>query len=421
MRMFARALCVFVFTAAVFAQAPAKPTVDELIDEALTHNLRVLAERFSIPIAEARVIQARLRPNPTLLLQWQYVDVFRRGFSAAQNPAGPPEVDAGLLLPIVRGGKRSARIETAVNARSVAEADLLNTTRSLIFDIQNSYVDFLASRAQVRLSEASEQALEQIVRVNTARVSAGDLAKVELVRSEVALIQYQNQVLQSRLRSTQSGYRLQSLVGRTKLDPAFDVEGDLGRPTEAPTLEELTRRALEGRPDLVSARRDVERARSALRLQQAAAKPDWALQLWTNRQYNIGIRNGTSMTFQWNVPLPVSDRNQGEIFRARTEVEQAQVRVGAIEMEIRNDLTAAWAQHQTTLELVRRIETEMLGRARQARDIIQYSYTRGEATLIEFLDAQRTYTDSMIAWEEARAAHARSRFLLANLTGTGRP
>lgn len=252
----ARFVAIVLATLSVAGQpASEKPTLAQLIDEALRNNLRLIAERFSVPIAEARLIQARLRPNPTLLLQWQYVDVFGLGFSAGENPAGPPEVDAGVLLPIIRGGKRKARIETATTSKSIAEADLLNTTRALIFDVQNAYLDLLASHEQVRLSQASEQALNQIVRVNTARVNAGDLARVELVRSEVALLQYQSSVTQARLRAAQSAFRLQSLIGRRALTPDFEVDGDVTRPeTELPVLEELTRVALTSRPDLLSAR-----------------------------------------------------------------------------------------------------------------------------------------------------------------------
>ena len=189
------------------------------------------------------MIQAHLGPNPTLLLQWQY-----------------------------QGRQTESSNRTASTAKSIAEADLLNTTRALIFDVQNAYLDFLASHEQVRRSQASEQALDKIVRVNTARVNAGDLARVELVGSEVALLQYQSSVTQARLRATQSALRLQSLTGRRALTPDFEVEGDVTRPeVELPVLQELTRVALSNRPDLLSAHRDVERARASLRLQTRTA------------------------------------------------------------------------------------------------------------------------------------------------------
>jgi cobalt-zinc-cadmium efflux system outer membrane protein len=125
------------------------------------------------------------------------------------------------------------------------------------------------------------------------------------------------------------------------------------------------------------------------------------------------------MTMQWNVPLPVNDRNQGEIARAQLELEQAQSRVSATERDIRNDITTADAQYRTTVGLLRTIETDMLPRARQARDIIDYSYRRGEATLVELLDAQRAFTDTTMAQLETQAAVARARFLLNNLTASG--
>lgn len=414
-------LLLFLFAASCLAQTTKKPSLDELIDEALARNLRLMSTRYSIPIAEARIIQARLRPNPSLLLQWQYVDVFGRGFSAESNPAGPPEVDVGILLPIVRGGKRAARIEMARWAKASTEADFLNATRLLVLDVQSAYIDYLLMEDNMQLYEASQKAFERVVEVNRTRVNAGDLAKVELVRTEVAFIQYQNQVLQASQRFRQAKFRLQAVVGRTVLSPDFDVDGDFRRGSVSQSLDQLIASALEQRPDLLSARRDVNRAKGSLALEKADAKQDWALYAWVNRQYSIGIKNGTSMTMQLNAPLPVSDRNQGEIERARQEMEQSESLVKALEQEIRAELTAAHAQYQTTLTLLERIESSLMDRAKQARDTTQYSYLRGEATLVEFLDAQRVYNDTMQAYNEARAEHARSLNMLDALSGGNRP
>lgn len=100
-------------------------------------------------------------------------------------------------------------------------------------------------------------------------------------------------------------------------------------------------------------------------------------------------------------------------------MEQAQSRVSALETEIRNEIAAAEAQYRTALGLVRSIAADMVPRARQARDIIEYSYRRGEATLVEFLDAQRALTETMMAQLEAQVALGRARFLLSSLTGSG--
>ncbi len=403
----------------LFAQTKAQPSpLTGLIQEGLDRNLRLLAQRFEIPIAEARILQARLRPNPTLLLQWQYVDTFGIGFNE-DNPAGPPETDIGLILPFIRGGKRARRIDEATSAKGVSEAAFLDATRRLVLDVQMAYVDYLVLEDNLQLYQASEAAFQRIVANKRLQVEAGTLPRVDLLRTEVALIQYQNQVAQAALRFQASKYRIQTLLGRTTMDPAFDIDDDFAFPDEQPNFDVLRAEAFEKRPDLAAARREEQRSEAYARLQRANAKQDQTLYAWYNRQYNIGIRNGSSMTFTWYAPLPVSDRNQGEIARADQQIRQARARRQALEQQIAEEVAVLRDRFTTTLGSVQRIETEMLGRAREARDLLQDSYTRGSATLVEFLDAQRAFLDASLAWNEARAEHARTLFLIRALTASG--
>ena len=415
------AALLLVYLSIAIAQGQTKPTLDQLIDEALRNNLSLIAERYNVPIAEARILQAGLRPNPTLLLQYQYIDAFARGFSADKNPAGPPEGDAGIMLPIVRGGKRAARIETTGFARQSVEADFLDTSRNLILSVQMAFLEHRLAEDQLALLDASRRAFEQIVNVNQARVNAGEIARVEFIRSRVALLSYQNQTLQAEERFRQAKFRLQSVVGRPEIRLDFDVDGEFRRDAGLTRLEDFVTRALEGRPDLISLRRDADRARSFAKLQRALSKPDWTVQAWFNRQYNIGITNGSSLTFQWNVPLPVNDRNQGEIARAEQEILQTQSRIRALEQSIRHELGSAYSQYDSARGILSRIEGEMLLQAAEVRDTTEYSYRRGEATLIEFLDAQRAYDDTQLAHTTAQAEVARSLYVLDSLSGTGRP
>lgn len=403
---------------ACYSQTPAHPTVDQLVDEALQRNLRLIAERYNVPIADARIIQARLRPNPTLLLQAQYLDAFGLGFSL-RNPAGPPEVDFGLLLPIVRGGKRAARVETAQWAKTVSESDFLNASRNLILDVQLAFVDFLLARENVRLLESSQNGMEQIVELNKNRVTTGDVSALDLSRSRLASFQHRNLLLLARRKFRQSQFRLQSLAGRSEFSLDFDVTGEFRR-EEPLALPELQLAALRNRPDFESARRDVNRAQSWLRLQKAMAKPDWATYSWVNRQWNVGILNGTSLTFQWNIPLAVSDRNQGEISRGEQEISQAETRVRASEREIKNELATAYFNYQNARETVMLAENETVKQAMDVREEIHTVYMQGQEPLDVLLDVQRFYDDAVLSMNEARAELARSLYVIEAMTATGR-
>ncbi|MSV34226.1 MAG: TolC family protein [Bryobacterales bacterium] len=393
------------------AQVSDKPTLDQLVAEALQNNLRLIAERYNIPVAEARIVQARLRPNPTLLLQAQYLDAFGLDFSL-KNPAGPPEGDIGLLMPIVRGGKRAAKMGTAQWSKTVTEADFLNASRNLILDVQLAFVDFLLARENVQLLQSSQISIEQIVEVNKNRVVAGDVTPLELARSRLALLQHRNLLFVARRRFRQSQFRLQILAGRPNLSLDFDVTGSFRReePVPLPGLQET---ALRNRPDLESARREVNRAQSGLRLQKAMAKPDWTTYSWVNRQWNIGIQNGMSLTFQWNIPLAVSDRNQGEIMRAEQEISQSETRVRASEREIKNELAAAYFNYQNALETVLLAENEAVKQALDVREEMHTVYRQGQEPLDVLLDVQKFYDEAVLSMNDSRAELARAPYTLS--------
>lgn len=399
----------------LYSQAP--PTLDQLIQEALQHNLNLLAECLNIPIAEARIIQAKIRPNPTLLTQWQYIDALGSNFSAARNPAGPPEVDLGVLYPWVRGGKRNARIDLARLAKQSDEADLLDKSRLLTFDVQAAYLDLLLAREAIVLIGSSREKIAQIARINTQRARAGEIAQVELYRSEVAALQFDVQFTAAETRLRQARLRLQSLAGRPTFDPAFDVAGTFRRDLTLSSQAEVLSAALANRADIARLRSEIAESRANLRLQIANSKPDWNLGLIFSRQYNIGIRNGNALNYQAYIPLPIFDKNQGEIEKARQSISQSEARLAALEHTVRLEVAAAYAVYESALALLRRYEDNLIEKPRRVRDIMQYSYQRGEASLLEFLDAQRIFNEASTGYQEARAEFARALYLLDAIAG----
>jgi cobalt-zinc-cadmium efflux system outer membrane protein len=146
------------------------------------------------------------------------------------------------------------------DARAVAESQLLNTARTLVMDVQSAFVDVLQARESLELARQNRQAFERIVEINTARVQAGDLAKVELVRTRVAALQFQNAVRQAESRVKVASNKLQTLMGRRVYSPAFEAMGDLRRDLPLDTEEELERQAVEMRPDLTALKRDEARS-----------------------------------------------------------------------------------------------------------------------------------------------------------------
>ena len=184
------------------------------------------------------------------------------------------------------------------------------------------------------------------------------------------------------------------------------------------TFEELSARAIQQQQDLEAIRASQARSQADLRLQIAQGKIDYTVGSEYRRQQGIS-GTGNSLGFFFSAPLPVFNRNQGEVERARRESEQATARIRALDATIRNQLKSAWQRYESWRALLDQVENTMVDQAQQVRKTTEYSYRRGEATLVEFLDAQRAFNDTMQTYNEARADYARSLYLLDALAGTG--
>lgn len=416
-------LAAFVFAAtepALGQSVPPPMLLDQVIEEAVSRNLRLLAERFNLSIGEARIVQARLRPNPVLSLGGNYLDILGSRFNPSTNAAGPTEVNARVDYILERANKRQERIAVAEASKAVSQLELLNSTRNLILNVTSGFTDLLLAKENAALARASLEAFNQIVTVNRTRVNAGDLARVELVRSEVAQLQFANQVRQAESKVRLARNRLQALMGRLVFDPAFDVTGTLRRDALLAAKQELAQLAMTARPDLESLRRDQARSQAELRLQLAQGKVDYTVGAALNRQVGVGgLTSGNSAGIFFSMPLPVFNKNQGEIDRARREQEQIQARIRSLEQEIQAEIENAFEQFQTARQLLEQIETDLLERAKRVREITDFSYRRGEATFVELLDAQRTYNETMQGYNEARAEYGRTLFLIDAITGKG--
>lgn len=397
-------------------------TLDQATKEAIDQNLTITAERYNLEIAEARMITAGLRPNPVLTISADHNDWLGTGYGPKNN-AGPPEYAARVDYLFERGRKRDQRLAVAAQDRRVAEFGFREAMRQLIFKVQSAFVDILLAKEQLALSQDSLRALNDIVQVNTARVRAGDLAAVELTRSRLAALQFQTAVQQNQLRLQQAKTQLQALLGRAKLEDSFDVSGDFRRDAIAKNLDQVRTGALDQRPDLSQLKSAEARSLADVKLQLAQRKVDVTLGTEVRRQDGSPLYSstGNSIGVFMSVPLQVFNRNQGEILRAQREAAQAATRVKATESAIKAEVKGAWEQYQSSKELLDKIESTMLSEAKEVRQVTDYSYRRGEATFIEFLDAQRAFNDVMESYNVARAEYARSLYLIDAVAGGATP
>ena len=395
--------------------APQSITLAQAVQEAIEHNLDLAAERLNIPVAQALEITARLRPNPVLTLSGQTLNVLGANFSPA-TPLGPNQMNIHTDFPFERGGKRTERIAVARETRSLTELGVREVMRQLIANVQNAFVDVQQARENVKLAEENLRNLEGVVKINEARVASGDLSVVELDRSRVAALQSRTTVQQTRLQLDQAKTQLRQLMGRAGGTADLEVEGELRRDGAPESPEQILRVALTQRPDYLLDKQTQARSQADLRLQLANGKVDFSVGTEFTRQSAWGV-SGNSMGVYFSVPLPVFNRNQGEIARAQREIGLAGSRAAARERVIQAEVERAYRQYTVSKQLLTNIESEMLRKARSVRDTTEYSYRRGEASLVEFLDAQRAFNDANQTYNEARANYARSLYLIDSVSG----
>ena len=396
-------------------------TVDLAVNEAIAHNLDFFAQKYDLSIAEAQILTAKLRPNPLLTLDADHLDFLGTGFSTTAPPGkmpnngGPTEYSARMDYLYERGGKRQARTALAVGNRDVTRLGLADSVRGLIQSVQSAYVDVVIAKDALKLAQENLKTFDDIVTINQSRFKVGDIGEVELMRSEVAQLQFANSVRQAELQVNSSLSKLQLLLGRTKLQ-RFDVVDDLRHDMSNLTRDALVDQAMQQRPDLQALVRDEGRAGADLRLQKANAKVDWVF--GTEYRKQDATAHADTMGLFLNSPVPLFNRNQGEIARAQQAELQAQARTRAQRATVENDVDLALLEYQTARTSLEKIEGSMVGKARDVRGISEYAYKRGDISFVDFLDAVRAYNDTMQSYNDARAQYARSLYGLDAATGS---
>jgi cobalt-zinc-cadmium efflux system outer membrane protein len=397
--------------------APQAISIEQAVQEAIEHNPGLLAERLGIPVAETALITARLRPNPVVSASSDHLDWLGTGFSDV-NGAGPTETALRIDVPLERGHKREYRVDTAGFAKKIAEARVTDAVRRLRLDVTLACIDVMAAKARLDLANDNLTSFEGIVKVNETRLQGGAIPPLELTRSRVAMLQFRGSVKSAELGLTTARIRLQTLLGRAPGPSAIEISDPMKTPipSQVPPLEQIQTRALAVRPDLAAARLDQARSQSELRLQLAQGKVDYTLGAEYRRQQGVN-GTGNSVGFFVSVPLPVFSRNQGEIARVQAEETQMQKQIDALQAQVAGEVTQAYREYESARELIDAIERDLLGLSQQARETTTYVYQAGAGSLLDVLDAQRAFNDTMSTYYDAQADYRRSLSRLASVTG----
>ena len=392
-------------------------TIDQAVAAAIDHNLNLLAARSNLSIADAQMLTAKLRPNPVISASADALDWIGTPFTQ-ENGLGPSQYSLRIDVPFERGGKRDLRMQAASLEKQIAAAEFSDAMRRLRLDVMLACIDVLEAKAKLQLARDNLNTFEQLVQVNQRRLTSGAIPPVELTRARVAMLQYRNSERAAELAVTQARVKLMPLIGRTADQPAVDVDDRLSASAAAspPSLDTLQAVARRMRPDLSALRQQQARSQADLRLQIAQGKVDYALGVAFERQRGV-LGSGNAIGMFFSVPLPLFNRNQGEIARATVEQEKSGTSIRALETDVSGEVTSAYQEFESARRVLRDIETDLLSPSRDARETTAYVYQAGATSLLDVLDAQRAFNDTMDTYYTAQADYRRAELKLMAVTG----
>lgn len=370
-------------------------TLDAAIYRLVRENLDLRSRFYEIPQARADILTASAYANPILFWDAQLVPY---GGYSAQRPGGPTQYDLNISHPLDLSGKRKARAEVACGAVKVIEAQYQDAVRLEIGNLHEAYLGTLLARETIRFSRAALEGLDQVVETVQDQLEEEiateiDVASVNNLRELAAVA-----LIDAEQTSRSAKLRLGALLN-IPAPQAEQIELRAGLRVNAPPAppgDELVRLALESRPDLAAYRLGVRRSRSDVKLALANRFADVYVlyQPYTFQDNDVaGDRGSHSWAAGLTVPLPLYDRNQGNIARAKLNVEQSRIELAAQELRVVTEVKQAEKEYLVAREAVDRIERVIRPAAERILETARIRWRSGEKDLLFFLSARRDYNE----------------------------
>ena len=387
------------------ATAPATPlSLTKAIELALEGSPEVAAATRQWEATEGQVLQGRARPNPEL------------AYSLEDARSRTRMQSWQLNLPVELGGKRAARTKAAEKSREQAQAQLNELKAALRANVATAYFDVLTAQERLVLAKDSVALAKSSTDTVAKRVAAGKVSPVEESKARVAEAGIRVELAQAASEQRNARSRLFALLG--KIEAPFTVlEGKAENLPPVPKLADL-QSLISSSPAVVLARIEVDRRKALTDLEQSKRVPDITVSAGIQRS-NETQRN--ILLFGVSVPLPVFDRNQGNLLEALKLEDKARDELQGATVRLHSEVAQAQERLSTITAEVQSLRQDVLPGAKSAYDAATIGFENGKFNFLEVLDAQRTYftakSQYLKALGEAHRAAADVDRLLGGSTG----
>ncbi len=387
----------------------------QAIHLALAHNHSLKASETQITQSQADEVTASLRPNPVLTWDSLFVPLFSPSQLNRSYLNNVTEFDALFAYTFERGHKRRARIRAAQDQTQVVRSEVQDNERSLTFDVAQQFIGVLLAKSTLALARQDLSSFQQTLKVSEERYKKGAISEGDLLKIKLQMLQFQSDVSAAELAHEQALAGLRQLLGYDAVPSNYDVIGTLAYTPLHGNKEDMQSLALNMRPDLKAAKESVTAAKSNYLLAKANGKRDLTASAGYTR---VGAANNASFIF--NIEIPIFDRNQGNIAHAHAAITQSQEEEIATQDAVMSDVSTAFDAVKTGEQVVQLYQSGYLNEAKDSLDISRYAYQRGAVSLLDFLDAERSYRNTQIAYRQTLAAYMLAQEQLREAVGTRR-
>lgn len=382
----------------------ARLAMTDAVRLALEHNHQLRAQRLNVDLSKADEVTAALRPNPVLTSTNENFSVFSPSdLFSRDNLANNLNLVESVSYLFERGGKREKRTQVARDTTTGAAQSASDAERQLVFQTEQAFIGVLLANSTLGFARENLANFGNVLDVNRERLRVGDLAESEFYKISLQKLQFEQDLSAAEVALVQAKAALRQNVGYESLTDDFEVAGELGYRKYDVTLDDLKRDALAARPDWLAAQTGVSLARHT----QDLAFANRARDITGGVEYDrAGSLNAIGFTV--SVDLPFHDRNQGNIAHAKVAVAQATELQEFARSTVLTDVVNAYATFQTSEKVLTLYQSGYLEQAKQSLDITTYVYQQGSGTLLDLLDAERTYRSTQLAYRQALAAYMTS-------------
>ncbi len=393
-------------------------------------NLVIAASRQQVEIADALRRIAGLKPNPTLQFGAEQIPFVSpvpgsvpRLFATNPDAGANPVYTAQFGRVIERGGKRKLRSEQAGALLDAAKAQVLDTFRQQLIQLRQAFTNALLAKQNLKLAAETERQYQETERIMNIRLRAGDIAVVDLERVRIAKLPFQQAVIDARTAYGQVIRDVLNLLGIGDRSPMPitssgpseilpEIVGELDPPELLLTADQLKDTARQERPDLQAARGTLRATERGTRLAEAQRTRD----IYTAVEYQrVGSDHSVGAIVSF--PLFLYNNQKAAIEQATAQERLAEVQVRQAELQVLTEVDKTYQAFLSARQSLNLYSADTLNRANRIRETVNYSYQRGEADLLEVLEAQRSSAQVLLLYNQARANYMNAYWQLQSAVG----